>query len=184
MQHSTCTYTYTTHMHIHRSRQLNNDSIAHYTSHAPYNTSPTNLHFITTSYIHLGFPTPHFLLTNINTTQHNTTIHKHTTYNSPYTPLPSLDDFKPPSPSSSDLARKFNLNNTKNKIEKRERKREIEETRRWWITLDLFSNPSSRNWMCMSVCWFSWGMAKKHKKKKRKERRERERCWEWENRKG
>ena len=79
MQHTTYTYTYTTHMHIHRSRRLNNDSIAHYTSHAPYNTSPTNIHFITTSYIHLGFPTPHSLTTT--STQLSTTQpHIYTTH--------------------------------------------------------------------------------------------------------
>ena len=80
MQHTTYTYTYNTPIYIYRLRRLNNDSIAHYTSHSPYNTSPTNIHYITTTHLRLGFPTPLFLQptsTQLNTTQHNHTHTQH-----------------------------------------------------------------------------------------------------------
>ena len=78
MHSITYTYTYNTHTYIYRSRRLDNDSITHHTSHSPYNTSPTNIHYNITSLTHLGFPTPYSLTTNPNTTQHNTTLPTHT----------------------------------------------------------------------------------------------------------
>ena len=72
MQHTTYTYTYNTPIYLYRLRRLNNDSMAHYTSHSPYNTFPTNIHYITTTHLRLGFPTPLFLQptsTQLSTTQ-------------------------------------------------------------------------------------------------------------------